>query len=104
VYLCSELHEFGLLQLDFTDWNGVSHLDQVVVPSAHEDGEVGPHGWRDGGSSHNVALVNCNFKVNDWNLNASSQLIVGLSDDSVDLGLNLGLKMSSIDTKSCHEG
>lgn len=45
-----------------------------------------------------------NVKVNDWHLNTSSQVLVGLSDGSVDLGLDLALKVSSINTKSGNEG
>lgn len=94
------MHELNVLQLDFADWHGVLLLDQVVVPSAHEHGDLGPHGWRDSGTSHSVALGDHNIKVNNWYRDAGSQLLVGLSDNSVELRLNLSLELSGVDAKS----
>lgn len=94
------MHELNVLQLDFADWYGVLLLDQVVVPSAHEHGDLGPHGWRDGGTGHSVALGDHNIKVNNWYRDAGSQLLVGLSDNSVELRLNLSLELSGVDAKS----
>jgi len=83
--MCSELDEINLLQLEFADWDWVLCLDQVVVPFSHRHREVGPHGWSDGGTGHGIALVDFDIKVNDWHLNAGSQVLVDLCNYSVDL-------------------
>jgi len=95
--------EAGVLQRELAVWSGVLHLEQVSLPVAHEGGESGPHGGGEGGTALGVALEDLDVEVDVWNLDSVGELLVGISNCSVDLGLNLGLEVGGLDTKSGHE-
>jgi len=91
------------LQSELAVWGSVLHVEQVSLPGAHESGESGPHGGGEGGAALDVALEDLDVEVNVWHLDSIGELLVGIDDSSVELGLDLGLEVGGGETKSGHE-